>query len=58
MAQRISAIDAKQMRDLCKKYLVAKEPSITSWGPNSELEKNGGLYAGHKVLLQNMIANE
>ena len=55
MAQRVAAVDAKQVRDMCKELLVNKEPSFTSWGPISTLEKEGGLYAGSKVVLQNML---
>ena len=55
MAQRVAAIDARQLRQMCKDLLVNKEPSFTSWGPLSTLEKEGGLYAGSKVVLQNML---
>ena len=58
MARRIAAVDARKLREICKKYLVNKEPSYTSWGSLSALEANGGLYAGHKVIMQNMLQND
>jgi hypothetical protein len=41
IAKRISSIDAKTLREVCKKWFVEKEPSFTSWGPSEVITKDG-----------------
>ena len=57
IATRISSLDAKQLREVCKRWFVEKEPSFTSWGPMDDIAENG-LYNSHKVVLQNMLENK
>lgn len=33
IAERVSAMDARYLQTVCKKWFVDREPSITSWGP-------------------------
>jgi hypothetical protein len=54
IAERISFLDARHLRNVCKKWFVDKEPSFTSWGPVDQIAEQG-LYNSHKVVLQNML---
>ena len=57
IATRISSLDAKELRRVCKEWFVEKEPSFTSWGPADEIMEKG-LYNDHKIGLQNMLQNK
>ena len=57
IATRISNLDARHLREVCKKWFVEKEPSFTSWGPIDDIAQNG-LYNSHKVIFQNMLEDK
>jgi len=56
IASRISAIDAKHLQEVCKKWFVDAEPAFTSWGPSDQIWQQG-LYKSHRVELQNRLLN-
>ena len=37
IAERVSSMDARYLREICKKWFVDKEPSFTSWGPIDQI---------------------
>lgn len=41
IAYRISNIDNRHLRQVCKKWFQGKEPSVTNWGPASGIEEVG-----------------
>lgn len=50
---RTSAMDARYLREVCKKWFVEQEPSFTLWGPVTELAQKG-LYSSDSILLKGM----
>lgn len=56
IAHRIANIDTKHMRQVCHKWFLNVEPSITNWGPMTGVSQVGS-YKYFKVNSVQALAN-